>query len=90
MIDTKFLDDLAKKLSNAMPSGLKDIKKDLEQNFKAILQAAFNKLDLVTRHEFSVQSGVLTRTRAKLDALEKQVTELEKKMKPATKKSPKK
>ncbi|MER2604009.1 MAG: accessory factor UbiK family protein, partial [Candidatus Competibacter phosphatis] len=50
---------------------------EMEKNLHAALQAAFAKLDLVTREEFDVQQAVLARTRAKLETLEKQVAELE-------------
>ena len=77
MIDPKILDDLAKRLSDVLPSGIRDLQRDVEKNFRAALQAGFNKLDLVTREEFEVQTAVLTRTRAKVDALEKQVADME-------------
>ena len=51
--------------------------KDLEKNVKAMLSQGFSKLDLVTREEFDIQAQVLAKTRAKLDALESRVTELE-------------
>jgi BMFP domain-containing protein YqiC len=50
---------------------------DLDQNFKAVLQAGLGKLDLVTREEFDVQQGVLRRTRERLEALEARLAELE-------------
>ncbi len=77
MIDTKLLDELAQKLAGAVPTGLQDFQKDLEKNFRAILTAAFAKLDLVTREEFEIQQAVLERTRAKLEALETHVSALE-------------
>ena len=77
MIDPKILDDLAKRLADALPSGVRDLQRDVEKNFRAVLQAGFNKLDLVTREEFEVQTAVLNRTRAKMDALEKQVADME-------------
>ena len=77
MIDLKNLDDLARKLSDLVPPGLKDARADLETNFKATLQAGLGKLDLVTREEFDVQRAVLLRTREKLDALERALTVLE-------------
>ena len=39
----------------------------------------FQKLDLVTREEFDLQTQVLAKTRAKLEALEAKVNALEKK-----------
>ena len=50
---------------------------DLEKNLRALLQSAFERLDLVTREEFDVQREVLARTRAKLAELEAKLAELE-------------
>ncbi|KPJ91514.1 MAG: hypothetical protein AMJ53_11525 [Gammaproteobacteria bacterium SG8_11] len=77
MLDPKHLDDLTHRLSSLIPKGVKNVQSDVEKNIRSVLQSAFAKMDLVTREEFDVQSAVLARTRAKLDALEKQVAELE-------------
>ena len=77
MLDPKIIDDLSKRLADMVPSGVRQLQADLEKNFHVLLQAAFAKMDLVTRQEFDVQQGVLARTRARLEALEKQVAELE-------------
>lgn len=77
MLDPKHLDELTQRLSNLIPQGVKNVQGDVEKNIKTILQSAFAKMDLVTREEFDVQTAVLQRTRAKLDALEKQVKALE-------------
>ena len=77
-MDPRSLDDLARRLSAAVPPGLVALRNDLEANFKAILQAGIAKLDLVSRQEFDVQAGVLRRTREKLEALEARVVALEK------------
>lgn len=77
MIDLKSIDDLARRLSELVPPGLKDARADIEQNMKATLQAGLAKLDLVTREEFEVQRAVLLRTREKIDALERAVQILE-------------
>lgn len=84
MLNPKTLDDLARRLADAMPGGVKNLQSDVEKNLRAHLQAALARLDLVTREEFDVQARVLARTRAKLDALEKQVAALEEQLlKPA-------
>lgn len=80
MIDPKMLDDLAKRLAQAVPIGVRELQQDLEKNFQATLNSAFTKLNLVTREEFDVQAAVLARTRAKVDALEKQVADLERRV----------
>ena len=75
MIDLAQLDDLARRLSNLVPPGLREGREELQQNFKSVLQAGLGKLDLVTREEFDVQRAVLARTRDKLEALERQLAE---------------
>jgi len=79
MLDTKFIDDLARQISASIPSGLKDMQQDVEKNIHTLLQGAFAKLDLVTREEFDTQTRVLLRTREKLEQLEKIVSSMEEK-----------
>ncbi|HUG98747.1 MAG TPA: accessory factor UbiK family protein [Gammaproteobacteria bacterium] len=71
------IDELARRLAEALPGGLKALQADAEQNFRAVLQAGLSRLDLVTREEFDVQTAVLRRTREKLAALEARLKELE-------------
>jgi BMFP domain-containing protein YqiC len=75
--DPKSLDELARKLADAVPPGLAALKADLEQNFKAVLQGGLAKLDLVTRQEFDIQAAVLQRSRERLEALERRIAALE-------------
>jgi hypothetical protein len=77
--DPRLIDDLARRLAGSVPESLLSIRRDLETNFKGVLQSQLAKLDLVTREEFDVQANVLKRTRAKLTALEKRIAELEEK-----------
>lgn len=76
MIDLAQLDELARRLSSLVPPGLREGREELQQNFKSVLQSGLGKLDLVTREEFEVQRAVLARTREKLEALERQLSEL--------------
>ena len=76
-MSSESIEGLAKKLADAVPEGLKTVRDDLEQNFRAVLKSGLSKLDLVTREEFEVQEAVLERTRAKLEALEAKVADLE-------------
>ena len=77
MIDPKKFDEIADPITRALPPGLLQMREDAEKNIRAAMSSTFNKLDLVTREEFEVQSQVLLRTREKLEALEKRVEELE-------------
>lgn len=77
MIDPKKFDEIIEGINKALPPGLLQMREDAEKNIRAGLTATFNKMDLVTREEFEVQSQVLLRTREKLEALERRVAELE-------------
>ena len=75
--DPRLIDDLARRLAGAVPESVLALRRDLEQNFKGVLQGGLAKFDLVTREEFDVQAAVLKRTREKLTALEKRLADLE-------------
>ena len=77
MLDRRIFDDIARRLSNAMPASAEAVQDDLEKNLRAAAQATFARLDLVTREEFDVQCKLLARSRAKIELLEKQVSDLE-------------
>ena len=74
------IDELAQRLAELVPPGLKDAREDLGSNFKSALQAGLRKLDVVTRDEFDVQRLVLLRTREKIEQLEQQVIALERQL----------
>jgi ubiquinone biosynthesis accessory factor UbiK len=80
MLENRIFDDIARRLSGAMPASAQAVQDDLEKSLRAATQAAFTRLDLVTREEFDVQRKVLARSRAKIELLEKQVAELEAKL----------
>ena len=47
MIDLSQLDDLARRLSNLVPSGLRpsdDLRDELQQNFKSVLQSGLARI----------------------------------------------
>jgi len=76
-MDIRGFDELARKLADAVPPAFTGLQRDLEQNFKAVLQSALGKMDVVTRREFDVQAEVLKRTREKLEALEQRLAAME-------------
>jgi BMFP domain-containing protein YqiC len=78
--DPKILDDLAHRLAGSLPRGLQLMQADVERHLRAALEAAFKRLDLVTREELDIQAAVLARTRTKVDALESRVRELERRL----------
>ncbi|ARD24044.1 MULTISPECIES: ubiquinone biosynthesis accessory factor UbiK [Shewanella] len=80
MINPKKLEEVAKQLSENLPSGVKQFAGEFEERSKQVLQSQLMKLDVVSREEFEVQQHVLLKTREKLEALQAQVDELEKKL----------
>jgi BMFP domain-containing protein YqiC len=75
------IDEIAKRLVEGLPDGARTMRRDLESNFRAVLQASLSKLDLTTRSEFEVQTKVLARSRALIEQLEQRVTALEERLK---------
>jgi BMFP domain-containing protein YqiC len=80
LLNSNSLDELAKRLADAVPESVRNVGRDLEGNFKAVLQAQLSKLDLVSRQEFDVQAALLARTQTALSALEVRLKELEAKL----------
>ena len=72
-------EEIAKQVLDKLPSDFGKIQEDIEKNLKSALQAAFSKMDLVSREEFDIQAQLLSRTRALLEELEKKINDLEQK-----------
>lgn len=82
MNDQPLIDRLVAELSRHLPAGLEQVRDELERTARAVLQEGISRLDLISREEFDVQQQVLARTRARLEALEKEVAELERHLTP--------
>lgn len=78
MPDQPFIDRLMADISRRLPNGLGGLRSEVERNVRSVLAETLSRMDLITREEFDIQQQVLLRTREKLEALEKQVAELEK------------
>ena len=75
MLNQQFADEISAKVREILASSPA---RDIEKNMRAMLATMFARLDLVTRHEFDVQTEILTRTRDKLAQLEVKLAALEK------------
>lgn len=73
-MDNRVLDEISKKINDLLAN---TPAADLQKNLRALLQANFAKLDLVTREEFDVQRAVLLRAREKITQLEARLAALE-------------
>jgi len=70
-------EDLVKRFSAVLPEQVKHLPDGLEKNLRGLVESGLQKMNLVTREEFDIQSAVLLRTREKLAALEQRLAELE-------------
>ena len=61
----------------AVPESLSN---DVKENIKAAIQDVMSEIDVVTREELDVQKAVLAKTRAKVEEMERVISELEKKL----------
>ena len=77
MIDTKKIEEMARQIHNVLPPGLRNFGEEADRKIKQVLQAQLNKLDMVSREEFAVQTKVLLRTRERLVELENRLAQLE-------------
>ena len=80
MIDPKKIEEMARQIHNALPPGIKSLGEEVAKMVKQVLQSQLNRLDMVSREEFEVQTKVLLRTREKLTALEEKLAQLEQRL----------
>lgn len=77
MNDQPLIERIVSEISRRLPAGVDQVREEVEQNARVVLREAISRLDLITREEFDIQRQVLERTRERLEALERTVTELE-------------
>jgi BMFP domain-containing protein YqiC len=71
------IDQIAEQVSASLPG---EVAGEVRHNLRAALVALFERMELVTREELEIQEQVLLRTRERLESLEAQVAELERKL----------
>jgi ubiquinone biosynthesis accessory factor UbiK len=81
MVDPSKLDDLAQRLADLVPEALsgraREVREDMENNFRGLLAGAVERMELVTREEFEAQQEVLRRAEEKLVSLAERLASLE-------------
>ncbi|WCE29698.1 ubiquinone biosynthesis accessory factor UbiK [Vibrio sp. SCSIO 43137] len=80
MFDAKKIEQIAKQIHESMPQPVKELGSDVDQKVRQVIQGQLNKLDIVSREEFDVQTQVLLRTRQKLTEMEQKLADLEAKL----------
>ena len=77
MIDLKQLESVVERITAVLPEDARVLRDEFKANLRPLLEGLLERLELVTREEFDAQTRVLERTRAKLEALEREVDRLE-------------
>jgi BMFP domain-containing protein YqiC len=77
MTPNDLLNKFSQQFNTVIGPGIESLGADVRRQVRAAAQASFEKMDFVSREEFEAQKAVLLRTRLKLEALEKQLAELE-------------
>jgi len=77
---THTIEEISRRIEQAMPESMREGKQEFDKAVRQAVSNGFSRMDLVTREEFDVQTQVLARTRAKLEALEQRVEDLERRL----------
>ncbi len=78
-IDPKHLDETVAKIKQLLPDNVVELKNTGEEKLKLALEGLLQKLEMVSREEYEIQTEVLQRTRQRLEQLEQRIELLEKK-----------
>jgi BMFP domain-containing protein YqiC len=76
-MEPRSLNEFVKQFSDSLPTALKDLKGEFQEQFHAGLSYALQKFDLVTRQEFDVQVQLLLKLEAKVTKLEQKIAQFE-------------
>ena len=79
MRDKNFLDELASRLSSALPV-VRELTAELRTKIEQQLAKALAELDILTRSEFNAQSKALRRAESRIDELAATILELEQRL----------
>jgi hypothetical protein len=71
------IDKLIHSVVENLPGKIGPLNDELQDYLRKSLSSALKKMDIVTRHEFDIQTAVLQKTRSKVDELELLIKNLE-------------
>lgn len=77
MIDLAKIDELANRLTQALPPAARTMGDEAQAQFRAVLRKGLASMDVVTREDFESQKAALARAEDKLKALEARLADLE-------------
>lgn len=71
------IDKLVQSVVENLPGKIGPLNDELQDYLRQSLSSTLKKMDIVTRHEFDIQTAVLQKTRSKVDELEQIIKKLE-------------
>ena len=71
------IDKLIQSVVENLPGKVGPFNDELQDYLRQSLSSTLKKMDIVTRHEFDIQTAVLQKTRSKVDELEQLIKNLE-------------
>ena len=74
------IDKLIKSVVENIPGKVGPLSDDIQDYLRQSLSSTLKKMDIVTRHEFDIQTAVLQKTRSKVDEMEEIIKKLEAKL----------
>ena len=74
--DTK-IESVVKEVLEMLPSGLSGVREEINNNLHAILSSAIQKMNLVSREEYEIQTQLLAKLRQRVTELEARIAEYE-------------
>lgn len=77
MVSQDRISRLAQQIGERL-QGASQAPEEMQKGIQQVVRGAFDRLELVSREDFDILMDVLQRTRGRVEALEKQVAELEK------------
>ena len=80
MLKRETLEQLSHRIAGLLQGEGYSLREDLRKNIDVLVRSALQRMDLVTREEFDIQQALLVRTRERLEDLEEEIAELEKKL----------
>ena len=78
LFNPELVTELAEQAGKLLPD--EKSRSEIQKSLQLVIQSALSRIDLVSREEFDAQTAVLEKTRAKVEALEKELAELVEKL----------
>ena len=77
LVELKRIEDIVESIAKVLPAGTEQVRAEVRDSVRVILESTFARMNLVTREEFDGQTALLRRTREKLEELEVIVAAME-------------